>query len=142
MKIDKTVAKETRYIATFVILFSILLEALFLIIKKWDYTALLGNLLSAAAAVGNFFLMGLTVQAAVNKEEKNAKNMMKLSQSGRMLLLFAAASVGILVPCFNTWTSIIPLFFPRIAIALRPLFLKREQRNRPEVQEGVSSIEE
>ena len=62
--------------------------------------------------------------------------MMKLSQSGRMLLLFAAAAVGVLLPCFNTWTSIIPLFFPRIAIALRPLFLKKQQSDKAAVQEG------
>lgn len=141
-KVDKTVLKETKYIAAFVLIFSVLMEAIFLIIGRWDYKVLLGNLLSGAAAVGNFFLMGLTVQVAVKKEEKNAKNMMKLSQSGRMLLLFAAAAIGVLAPCFNTWTSIIPLFFPRIAIAFRPLFLKREQGKQIEVQEGVNNSEE
>lgn len=53
-KVDKTVLRETGYIALFVILLSVLMQAVFLIIGKWDYTVLLGNLLSAAA-VGNFF---------------------------------------------------------------------------------------
>lgn len=141
-KVDKTVLHETGYIAVFVLIFSTLMQAVFLIIGKWDYTVLLGNLFSGAVAVGNFFLMGLTVQAAVNKEEKQAKNMIKLSQSGRMLLLFAAAAIGVLLPCFNTWISILPLFFPRIAIALRPLFLKREQTDKAEIQEGVRENEE
>ena len=135
-KVDKTVLRETGYIAVFVLIFSMLMQAVILIIGKWNYTALLGNLLGGAASVGNFFLMGLTVQKAVGKEEKDAKNMMKLSQSGRMLFLFAAAAVGVLLPCFNTWTSIIPLFFPRIAIALRPLFLKKQQSDKAAVQEG------
>ncbi|WP_295216517.1 ATP synthase subunit I [Ruminococcus sp.] len=141
-KVDKTVLHETGYIAVFVLIFSTLMQGVFLIIGKWDYTVLLGNLFGGAVAVGNFFLMGLTVQAAVNKEEKQAKNMMKLSQSGRMLLLFAAVAIGVLLPCFSTWTSILPLFFPRIAIALRPLFLKKEQADKAAVPEGVRENDE
>ena len=140
-KVDQTVLKETGYIASFVLLLSAFVQAVFLIIGKWNISVLLGNLLSGAVAVGNFFLMGLTVQAAVNKEEKQAKNMMKLSQSGRLLLLFAAAAIGVALPCFNTVTSLLPLFFPRIAIALRPLFLKRELSKGSETHhtEGVNS---
>lgn len=139
-KVDKTVLKETKYIAAFVLIFSVIMQAVFFVIGKWDYTVLLGNLLGAVTAVGNFFLMGLTVQTVVHKEEKEAKNMMKLSQSGRQLLLLASTAIAILLPCFNTWTGIIPLFFPRIAVALRPLFMKNEQTNR--TKEGVKNDEE
>ena len=62
MKIDKTVIKETKYIASFVIIFSVLMQAVFLIIGKWDYTVLIGNLWGIIIAVGNFFVMGLFVQ--------------------------------------------------------------------------------
>lgn len=126
-KVDKTVLRETGYIALFVILLSVLMQAVFLIIGKWDYTVLLGNLLSAAAAVGNFFLMGLTVQSAVDKEESERKRFVKLSHTLRTLLLFVAATLGVALSCFNTVTGLVPLFFPRIAIALRPLFNRREQ---------------
>lgn len=127
-KIDKTVMHETGYITVWVLIFSILMQAVFLIIRKWDYTVLLGNLLGAAAAVLNFFLMGLTVQAATVKEEKEAKATMKLSQSLRTLMLFAAAIIGAAVPCFQIIASLLPLFFPRIAIAFRPLFIKRAEK--------------
>ncbi len=123
-KIDSAILKETRYIATWVLIFSLLTEAVFLIIGKWDYTVLLGNLLGAAAAILNFFLMGLSVQKAVNKEEKEAKTVMKVSMIYRNLLLLVIAIVGILLPIFSTWTVIIPLLFPRIAIALSPLVRK------------------
>lgn len=126
-QVDKTVLKETKYIAAFVLIFSALTQAVFLIIGKWDYTVLLGNLLSGIAAILNFFLMGITVQAAVGKEDKQARNTMKMSQSLRTLMLFAAAALGVLLPCFNTVTSLIPLFFPRIAIAFKPLFLNRKK---------------
>ncbi len=121
-KIDDTIKRETGYIAAWVIILSAIMQSVFLIIGKWDYTVLLGNLLSALVAVANFFLMGLSVQSAVQKEEKEAKNTMKASQSLRTLMLFVAVVLGVLLPCFSIWTAIIPLFFPRIAIVFRPLF--------------------
>ncbi len=128
-KVDKTVLKETKYIASFVLIFSVLTQAVFLIIGKWDYTVLLGNVLSGIAAILNFFLMGISVQAAVDKEDKQARSTMKMSQSLRTLMLFAVAAVGVLLPCFNTATSLIPLFFPRIAIAFKPIFINREKKD-------------
>lgn len=124
-KIDPTVIKETGYIAAMVFIFSLLLQSVFLIIGKWDYTVLTGNLLGFAAAVGNFFLMGLSVQSSLGKEEKDAKNLMKISQSLRLLLVFVIALIGYLVPVFNTIAVLIPLLFPRIAVALRPAFMKK-----------------
>ena len=124
-KIDSTVLKETGYIFLFTFIFSMLMQSVFLIIGKWDYTVLLGNLLGLAGAVGNFFIMGLTVQSALNKSEDDAKKLMKLSQSLRMLMLFAFALIGHLVPCFNLIAVVIPLIFPRIGIAVRSLFIKK-----------------
>ena len=124
-KIDPTVLKETVYITAFTIIFSILMQSVFLIIGKWDYTVLLGTLLGIIATILNFFLMGLTVQNALSKEEKDAKNIMKLSQSGRLFMMFAFALIGYLVPVFNAISVVVPFLFPRIAIMLRPLFDKR-----------------
>lgn len=128
-KVDQTVLKETKYIASFVLIFSVLTQAIFLIIGEWDYTVLLGNVLSGVVAILNFFLMGITVQSAVNKEDKEARGTMKMSQTLRTFMLFAAAALGVLLPCFHTVTSLIPLFFPRIAIALKPLFLRKEKED-------------
>lgn len=124
-KIDATVIKETKYIAAWVLILSVLLQAVFLILGKWDYTVLLGNLLSAAVTILNFFLMGITVQKALNKEEKEAKSAMKVSQLYRNLLVLGVLVIGVVLPCFSTWTVIIPIVFPRIAIACRPLLDKR-----------------
>lgn len=124
-KIDPIVLKETKFIALWVILFSAILQSVFLIIGKWDYTVLLGNLLSGTVAVLNFLLMGLTVQKAVLLEEKDAKNTVRASQALRNIFLFIIAGVGVLLPCFSPWTVIIPLLFPRIAIFMRPLFNKK-----------------
>lgn len=121
-KPDKTVLKETGYIALWVAVLSALMQAVFLLIGRWDYRVLLGNLLSAAAVIGNFLLMGITVQRAVEKEEKAAAATMKFSQSLRLFLLFGVAALGVLLPVFNTPAVLIPFFFPRIALIFRPRF--------------------
>ena len=125
-KVDKTVIKETLYISVWVLILSAVTQAVFLIIGKWSLSVLFGNLLSGVTGILNFFLMGLTVQAAVIKDEKKAALSMKVSQILRMLLIFAVAAVGVLLDCFNTVTVILPLFFPRIAISFRPLFNKKK----------------
>ncbi len=125
IKIDNVVKKETSYILIWSVLLSLLLQAVFLIAGVWAFPVLFGNLLGIFSAVLNFFLMGLTIQAAVLKEEADAKAAMKVSSVYRNFLLLLTAVLGILLPCFHIWATLIPLFFPRIAIALRPLCDKR-----------------
>lgn len=125
MKVDHTILKETRYIALWVLVFSIFEQAVFLIAGIWDYTALTGNLLGAFFAIFNFFLMGLSVQKAISKEDDKArKTVMRASLLYRNMMLLAVAALGALLPVFNVFAVIVPLFFPRIAIALRPIFKK------------------
>jgi hypothetical protein len=126
-KIDKVVLQETAYIAVWTLILSAVMQAVFLVISKWDYTVILGNLLGAAANLLNFFLMALTVQKALEKEEKEAKQAMKLSHSMRMLMLFVMALLGILLPCFNTIATVIPFFFTRIAIMFRQFFKSKNR---------------
>ena len=124
MKIDSTVKRETRYIALMAIALSLLMELVFIVIGQWSYKVLLGNILGAGVAVLNFFLMGLTVQNAVLLEEKEARDKMKLSMTLRSFLLMLTAVLGVVVQVFNAPATIIPLFFVRIAVALRPVFIK------------------
>lgn len=126
-KIDKTVLQETVFVFAFILIFSVLMEAVYLVIGKWELSVLLGNILGAAAAGGNFFLLGLTVQSALGKDEKEAKNRMKLSQMLRMLMLFIVALIGYLVPVIDIVAVVIPFVFPRIAVALRYFFIKKKE---------------
>lgn len=122
-KIDKTVLHESLYVAVWVLILSAVMQSVFLIIGKWDITVLYGNILSGALSTANFFFMALTVQIALGKEEKEAKNVMKLSQSLRTIVLFGVTAAGVsFSSVFNIWTVLIPLIFPRIAVAFRGLF--------------------
>lgn len=123
-KIDPVIIAETKYIALWELIFSILMQAVFLVIGKWDYTVLTGNILSFASAVLNFFFMGLSVQKALGKDEKEARTVMKLSQTYRNLALLVIIAIGVGLPCFNTWAVVIPVVFPRIAISLKVFFKK------------------
>ena len=127
-KTDPTVKKETAYIAIWTVVLSLFIHSVFLILKKWDMTVLYGNLLGIFLAVLNFFLMGRTVQSALGKEEKDAKNLMKLSQMLRYLMIIAVVAISAVIKCFNIIAVIIPLLFPRIAISFRPLFDKKKDK--------------
>lgn len=128
MKIDKTVIKETKYIAMFVAIFSVLMQAIFLIIGKWHWSLLLGNLWGAAVAIGNFFAMCLYIQKAVDQEEKEAKQTMKASQSMRFAAIVLLTGIGVAV-FYNHygWISVVvPLVFPSFAAFLRPIIDKNK----------------
>lgn len=123
-KVDPTVLKETRFIALVTLILSALMQAVFLIIGEWDYTVLLGNLWGAALALGNFFLMGLTVQKCLTMEPDDAQKKMKISQQLRMLMLLVVCMIGAAVPFLNTIAVLVPQFFPRIGVMIRGLMLK------------------
>ena len=125
-KIDATVRKETLYIAAFTLIFSAVMELVFLLLGYWSYKVALGNLLGFTAAVLNFFLMGYTVQQAVLLDEEGARKKIRLSQSLRMLMLVGFAAVGCIFKCFNPIAVLLPLLFPRIAILFRPLFKQND----------------
>ena len=126
-KVDRVVLRETGYIAAWTLIFSAVTQAVFLIIGAWDLTVLFGNLLSGVAGILNFFFMGLTVQKSLDKEEKDAKLAMRVSNAVRLLALFIVALVGGLLPSvFSIWTVLIPLIFPRIAIFIRPFFGRKD----------------
>ncbi len=125
-KPGEVVIKETLYIAIFEIIFSVILQLVFVLTKHWNYSVILGNLLSCALAIGNFFFMGVSLEKAVTENEKQARAIAKTSQTIRQIIIFVVVALGVVLPYFNNWAILLPLFFPRIAISLRPLFGKNK----------------
>lgn len=125
-KIDKVVYKEACFVGAWVIIFSAVMEAVFLIIGAWDYTVLLGNLLSGVMGVVNFLLLGMTVQKALALgDPKKAGNIMKVSQLVRLLIMGGVAALGATLDCFNLWATLIPLLFPRLSMIIRQIMLRK-----------------
>lgn len=126
--IEPAVKKETAYMAGWSLLLSVVMELVFWAVGAMDYTVPLGNLLGVTASLLNFFLMGLTIQKAVGLEEKAASARLKLSQMLRMLMVLVLLVLGLALPCFHTVAVLAPVFFPRIAIAFRPLFDRKDEK--------------
>lgn len=127
-KMDPVVKKETEYVAIWVMAGCMLIQGVCLVLHWWNLTILWGSLLGGATAVVNFLLMCRMVQKAVNQNEKQAKNTVKLSQGLRLImqgLILVLAAV--LSNVFNIWATAIPLLIPRIAISLREL--RRAKKN-------------
>lgn len=147
MIIQEAVKKETQKIAVGVAGLTAIMLLVFLLLGRLDYQVVLGALLGDCAAIGNFFIMAISVQRAAEKmngvqacadpeeadpeseeekllEEKKrqAKRSMQLSYYGRLLLTALAALAAIYIPCFHTLAALLPLFFPRIVIFLFHLF--------------------
>lgn len=144
MKIQPTVRQETVRIAKGTCILSFVMLIVFALLKKLDYTVLLGALLGTATAVGNFFLLGLSVQKAADMmkgvemppepeededgeeqpaapmppEIAQAKQKMQLSYTGRMILMAAVGILGLTLPCFHAVATVLPLLFPRMIIHL------------------------
>ena len=129
---DPAVKKETGYIAVWVLLLSLLMEAVFLIIGQWDLPVLFGNLGGGIIAVGNFLLLGLTVSRAVSsgKPDQAAK---RVRATATFRLLGMALLCVLLIAVFKTnlYATVIPLLFPRIGIAFRPLIDRKCGKETP-----------
>ena len=123
---DPAVKKETGYIAVWVVLLSLVMEAVFLLAGYWDLSVLFGNLGGAAVAVGNFFLMALIATRIMNKALEAGKpedtvSKVKATASARLLGCVGLCVILIAVFKTNVYATLIPLLFPRIGIAFRPM---------------------
>ena len=134
-KLDPAVKKETGYIVFWVILLSVLMEAVFLVIRKWDLSVLLGNLGGAAAAVGSFFLLAVTVSRAVSsgKPEEAAKRV-KASAGLRLIGMGGICALMIGVFHTNVYATVIPLLFPRVGLMFRPMIDRKRGGNASEAR--------
>ena len=84
---------------------------------RFDYTVVLGSLVGALVAIGNFAGICFVVQKIIDEpDEKRRKAKLQLSHNSRMLLQAIWVVVAIAAPCFQAFASILPLFFPRITI--------------------------
>ncbi len=142
-EMDPAVRKETGYILLWVILLSVIMEAVFLILGQWDFLkVLVGNLGGAAAAVGSFFLLAVTVSKAVfsGKPEEAAKRV-KASAGLRLIGMGGICALLIGVLHTNVYATVIPLLFPRIGLMFRPLIDKKRGANAPDNTEGSDLID-
>ena len=106
-----------------------------------DLSVLFGNLGGAVLAVGNFFLLAWTVSRAVDKgKPEEAAQRVKATATLRLLGVGALCALLIGVFKTNVFATLIPLLFPRAAIAFRP-FIDRKRGKEPAGTEGSDLID-
>ena len=107
MKIQPAVKKETGHIACWSGAGTILMIVAFAVI-------------GAAVSVGNFFIMGLTVQkiASGEQSDEQAYKSMKISYRYRSMAQLLWIVLAMVLPFVNAAAGIIPLFFPSLSIKL------------------------
>lgn len=125
IKVDSTIKEETRNLAYIVLILSVLMEAGYLILGKWGFPVLLGNILGAATGLLNFFFMGIGLQKALNKDVDGAKATAKFSQTYRYLFIGAVIVASIYLICFDMVATIASIFFTSFAIYIRVIVLKK-----------------
>lgn len=134
MKIQPAVLKETGHIALGVCLGDAVMLVVFALLKQLDYTVLLGALLGSAAAIGNFLLMGISCQRAMDDPDR-AKVLVQRSYTRRMLGMVAVMAVGFLAPCFHVIAVVVPFLLPSATIyAMRLLGLHKSEEKGGEKQ--------
>lgn len=132
-EIQPAVKKETKKVIFYTLAGVVLMWGVFAALHgampekvPFDYTVILGGLGGGAAAVLNFFLMGLTVQKAAACEDEGAARMrLKASYSQRMLLQLGWGIAAIIAPCFQFAAGLLPLLFPSMGIKLNAVFKKK-----------------
>ena len=135
---DPAVRKQTGYIAVWVAVLSLIMEAVFLVLKQWDLSVLFGNLGGAAAAIGNFFLMALIATRAVDRAVKNGKPeeaaaRVKATTMIRLLSCVLLCVIFIAVFKTNVYATLIPMLFPQVGV----MFWSRLNKNRETEQPGT-----
>ena len=73
--------------------------------------------------------MAMFVQGAVEKEQKQAKNLLVISQTVRYLFLIIVAVIGITVPVFNGIATVVPFLFAQFAVTLYPIIFKKKEED-------------
>lgn len=121
-KLDPAVKQETGYIAIWVIGLSLVMELVFVLIGKWGMPVLAGNLAGAAVAIGNYALLAVAVVRAVALGDPE-KAALRIRSSRTLRLLGAAGVCALCVGVMKTdpLATLIPLLFPRIGLAFRPM---------------------
>jgi len=145
MKVQKTVKRETLIIAAGTVVLTVIMVIVFLLLGYFECAVLTGAVLGAAAAILDFFLLGITVQKAAEiqaahpiaqketdepQDEGNKrvfadpetakliKREIQLSYYGRRAMLVLIAATG-LTPYVNMIAVVVPMLFPKMIIHAR-----------------------
>ncbi|MBE5776779.1 MAG: hypothetical protein E7326_04675 [Clostridiales bacterium] len=131
MESRKIVYRETGVVALGQLICLLLMLGVFALLGYFDKTVLLGGLLGAVLATGNFFFMAVSAtlasDKAVNQDVKGGTALMKASYFLRLGVIFILLFAGVKSGLCNALASVIPLALTRIIITVSEFFRKSKE---------------
>ena len=131
MESRKFVYRETGVVALGQLVCLLLMLGVFALLGYFDKTVLLGGLLGAVLATGNFFFMAVSAtlasDKAVNQDVKGGTALMKASYFLRLAVIFVLLFAGVKSGMCNALASVIPLALTRIIITVGEFFRKSKE---------------
>ncbi len=115
--ISNDLKREVKVVAIGTAILCLIMYGVFAAFGYYGLDVALGTLVGYLLCTGNFLLLALSVQKAVDSEDPNAaKKYMGISQAVRFALIFAVGLIGFKLPIFNGYAVLIPLVFTRLVI--------------------------
>lgn len=124
----KTVLKETFAVAVGELVCSALMVGVFAALGYFQMNVLWGALAGSIVMIANYFFMAITVNLAADRAEKGevtqAKKMVQLSSTVRLIVMGVALVVGIKLGA-NVIALALPLAFLRPVLMVTEFFRKK-----------------
>lgn len=124
----KTVLKETLAVAVGELVCSALMVGVFAALGYFQMNVLWGALAGSVVMIANYFFMAITVNLAADRAEKGevtqAKKMVQLSSTVRLIVMGVALVVGIKLGA-NVIALALPLAFLRPVLMVTEFFRKK-----------------
>lgn len=124
----KTVLKETLAVAVGELVCSALMVGVFAALGYFQMNVLWGALAGSIVMIANYFFMAITVNLAADRAEKGevtqAKKMVQLSSTVRLIVMGVALIVGIKLGA-NVIALALPLAFLRPVLMVTEFFRKK-----------------
>ena len=124
----KIVLLETAAIAIGELICVALMCGVYALISKFDLSVLLGGIVGAVLAIGNFFFLAvaatLAADKAVDQDVEGGKKMMKNSYTLRLVVLAAVLFVCGKSGFFDVVALALPLLFARPVLTIVQFFRK------------------
>ncbi len=129
MDIRKFVLRQTGIIAIGEVIGTAAMVGVFALLGKFDMSILLGGIVGALAATGNFLAMAIGVNAAADKAQQQnvkggqatIKGSFLLRMAVLFLVLFAFAKSGLCNPV----ALVVPLVFVRFTLTIAEFFKRK-----------------
>lgn len=117
-------------VSKFNIALTVILNIVFRVIGRWDYTVLLGSLLGLIITTYFYYSICVSVPKALGYGDPElAQKSIRASRSMRTIVMAVGLIVAIKLPWFNLWATVIPLLFTRISIAMLHIENVGEEEN-------------